>query len=64
MRSNTSGKRGGLTLWCVLALGVGGCAHEQQRSPDQTAYVNPRDVAFYDESGSLVSSVGRVAVGT
>jgi iron(III) transport system ATP-binding protein len=29
-----------------------------------TAYVNPRDVAFYDESGSLVSSVGRVAVGT
>jgi hypothetical protein len=29
-----------------------------------TAYVNPRDVAFYDESGGLVSSVGRVAVGT
>jgi iron(III) transport system ATP-binding protein len=29
-----------------------------------TAYINPRDVAFYDESGSLVSSVGRVAVGT
>jgi iron(III) transport system ATP-binding protein len=29
-----------------------------------TAYVTPRDVAFYDESGGLVSSVGRVAVGT
>jgi iron(III) transport system ATP-binding protein len=29
-----------------------------------TAHLNPRDVAFYDESGDLVSSVGRVAVGT
>jgi iron(III) transport system ATP-binding protein len=29
-----------------------------------TAKVNPRDVAFYDDAGGLVSSVGRVAVGT